>query len=166
MPAVTRVGLDKHVGHASPTPSPFHKTAYASGSPDVFTNGAATVRVGDKTGCGDPATVGSGTVFVNGLAVHRQGDGTGGHGSWVPSASASGSSNVFADDGGGSTTSSTVQVLQTITGFSTDSTDDSTDTTPTDGNDGGSTGGGDAGGGDAGGGNGDDYTPPSGGGYP
>ena len=172
MPAVTRVGLDKHVGHASPTPSPFHKTAYASGSPDVFTNGAATVRVGDKTGCGDPATVGSGTVFVNGLAVHRQGDGTGGHGSWVPSASASGSSNVFADDGG-STTSSTVQALQTITGFGTDSTDDSTDTTPTDGNgngvgsnDGGNTGGGNTGGGDAGDGNGDDYTPPPEGGYP
>ena len=174
MPAVTRVGLDKHVGHASPTPSPFHKTAYASGSPNVFTNGAATVRVGDKTGCGDPATVGSGTVFVNGLAVHRQGDATGGHGSWVPSASASGSSNVFADDGGGSTTSSTVQVLQTITGISTDSTDDeSTDTTPTDGNgngagsnDGGNTGGGNTGGGDAGDGNGDDYTPPPEGGYP
>ena len=172
MPAVTRVGLDKHVGHASPTPSPFHKTAYASGSPNVFTNGAATVRVGDKTGCGDPATVGSGTVFVNGLAVHRQGDGTGGHGSWVPSASASGSSNVFADDGG-STTSSTVQALQTITGFGTDSTDNSTDTTPTDGNgngavsnDGGNTGGGNTGGGDAGDGNGDDYTPPPEGGYP
>ena len=172
MPAVTRVGLDKHVGHASPTPSPFHKTAYASGSPDVFTNGASTVRVGDKTGCGDPATVGSGTVFVNGLAVHRQGDGTGGHGSWVPSASASGSSNVFADDGG-STTSSTVEVSKTITSTSTDSTDDSTDTTPTDGNgngagsnDGGNTGGGNTGGGDAGDGNGDDYTPPSEGGYP
>ena len=167
MPAVTRVGLDKHVGHASPTPSPFHKTSYASGSPNVFTNGAATVRVGDKTGCGDPATGGSGTVFVNGLAVHRQGDATGGHGSWVPSASASGSSNVFADDGG-STTSSTVQVLQTITGISTDSTDDSTDTTPTDGNGNGAGGndGGNTGGEDAGGGNGDDYTPPSGGGYP
>ena len=35
MPAVTRVGLDSHVGHASPTPNPFHKTAYASGSGDV-----------------------------------------------------------------------------------------------------------------------------------
>ena len=167
MPAVTRVGLDKHVGHASPTPSPFHKTAYASGSPNVFTNGAATVRVGDKTGCGDPATVGSGTVFVNGLAVHRQGDATGGHGSWVPSASASGSPNVFADSGG-SVTPSAVEVLQTITGFGTDSTDDSTDTTPTDGNGNGASGndGGNTGGEDAGDGNGDDYTPPSGGGYP
>ena len=85
----------------------------------------------------------------------------------MPSASASGSSNVFADDGG-STTSSTVQALQTITGFGTDSTDDSTDTTPTDGNGNGASGndGGNTGGEDAGDGNGDDYTPPSGGGYP
>ena len=96
MPAVTRVGLDSHVGHASPTPNPFHKTSYASGSGDVFTNGASTTRIGDVTGCGDPATGGSGTVFVNGIGVHRQGDGTGGHGSWVPNASASGSPNVFA----------------------------------------------------------------------
>ena len=96
MPAVTRVGLDSHVGHASPTPNPFHKTAYASGSPNVNTNGAATVRIGDATSCGDPAVGGSGTVFVNGIGVHRQGDGTGGHGSWVPNASASGSPNVNA----------------------------------------------------------------------
>ena len=39
MPAVTRVGLDSHVGHASPTPNPFHQTAYASGSPNVFAGG-------------------------------------------------------------------------------------------------------------------------------
>ena len=96
MPAVTRVGLDSHVGHASPTPNPFHKTAYASGSGNVFTNGASTTRIGDVTSCGDPAVGGSGTVFVNGISVHRQGDGTGGHGSWVPNASASGSPNVFA----------------------------------------------------------------------
>ena len=98
MPEVTRVGLDSHVGHASPTPSPFHQTSYASGSPDVFTNNAKTTRIGDTTSCGDPATGGSGTLFVNGLGVHRKGDGTGGHGSWVPNASASGSSNVFAGD--------------------------------------------------------------------
>ena len=96
MPEVTRVGLDTHVGHASPTPNPFHQTAYAVGSPNVFTNGAATVRIGDTTSCGDPATAGSSTVFVNGIGVHRKGDATGGHGSWVPNASASGSSNVFA----------------------------------------------------------------------
>jgi len=96
MPEVTRVGLDTHIGHASPTPNPFHKTAYASGSPNVFTNGAKTVRIGDTTSCGDPAVGGSATVFVNGIGVHRKGDATGGHGSWVPNASASGSPTVSA----------------------------------------------------------------------
>ena len=96
MPEVTRVGLDSHVGHASPTPNPFHQPAYSSGSNDVFTNGAKTVRIGDTTSCGDPATGGSTTVFVNGIGVHRKGDATGGHGSWVPNSSASGSSDVFA----------------------------------------------------------------------
>lgn len=93
---VTRVGLDQHVGHASPTPNPFHQTPYATGSSNVLTNGAQTTRIGDTTSCGDPATAGSGSVFVNGIPVHRQGDATGGHGSWVPNASASGSGNVFA----------------------------------------------------------------------
>ena len=97
MPAVTRVGKDKHVGHASPTPNPFHQTAYAAGSPNVFTNDAKTVRIGDTTGCGDPATQGSPNVFVNNLAVHRKSDATGGHGSWGPNQSASGSPNVFAN---------------------------------------------------------------------
>ncbi len=96
MPEVTRVGLDSHIGHASPTPNPFHQTPYASGSPNVFTNGAKTVRIGDSTGCGDPATGGSSTVKVNGIGVHRKGDATGGHGSWVGNASASGSANVIA----------------------------------------------------------------------
>jgi uncharacterized Zn-binding protein involved in type VI secretion len=96
MPEVTRVGTDSHVGHASPTPNPFHQTAYASGSPDVFTNGAKTVRIGDSTSCGDPATGGSATVKVNGIGVHRKGDATGGHGSFVPNSSASGSANVIA----------------------------------------------------------------------
>ena len=96
MPEVTRVGVDSHIGHASPTPNPFHQTPYASGSPDVFTNGAKTVRIGDSTGCGDPATGGSSTVKVNGIGVHRKGDATGGHGSCVGNASASGSANVIA----------------------------------------------------------------------
>ena len=100
MPGVVRVGLDSHVGHASPTPNPFHRTSYASGSPNVFTNGAKTVRIGDTTSCGDPATAGSPNVFVNGIKVHRLGDGTGGHGSWVPNAAASASDNVFANGGG------------------------------------------------------------------
>tara|TARA_R110000787_G_scaffold216270_1_gene325404 strand:- start:2282 stop:2578 length:297 start_codon:yes stop_codon:yes gene_type:complete len=97
MPAIVRKGTDTHIGHASPTPNPFHKTSYAAGSGSVFVNGAAAVRVGDKTGCGDPATGGSGSVFVNGIAVHRKGDSTGGHGSWGGNAAATGSGNVFAN---------------------------------------------------------------------
>ena len=96
MPEVTRVGLDSHIGHASPTPNPFHQTAYASGSPDVFCDGAKVVRIGDTTSCGDPAVGGSATVFANGIGVHRKGDATGGHASWVPNASASGSPTVSA----------------------------------------------------------------------
>ena len=96
MPAISRVGLDTHVGHASPTPNPFHQTPYAVGSPNVNCNVAAVVRIGDTTGCGDPAVGGSGTVKVNGIGVHRVGDGTGGHGSWVANASASGSGNTSA----------------------------------------------------------------------
>ena len=96
MPAITRVGLDNHIGHASPSPNPFHSTPYSSGSPDVFVNGAKAVKIGDGTACGDPATGGSSTVFVNGIGVLSQGDGTGGHGSWVPNASASGSPDTFA----------------------------------------------------------------------
>ena len=97
MPACVRSGLDVHVGHASPTPNPFHQTAYTGGSPNVSINGAASIRVGDKTSCGDPAVVGSSTVRVNGIAIHRVGDATGGHGSWVPNAASTGSSNVNAD---------------------------------------------------------------------
>jgi len=95
MPAITRVG-DAHVGHASPTPSPFHKGAYSAGSGNVKVNGKAVVRVGDPVSCGDAAAAGSGTVKVNGIPVHRVGDATTGHGSWVPNASAAGSSNVNA----------------------------------------------------------------------
>lgn len=96
MPAVSRVDADMHIGHASPTPNPFHRTAYATGSPNVFVNGHKCVRITDVTYCGDPAVAGSSTVSVNGLPVHRIGDATGGHGSWVPNASSTGSPNVFA----------------------------------------------------------------------
>ena len=64
MPGIVRQGLDSHVGHASPTPNPFHKTPYGSGSPNVFTNKKSTIRVGDSTTCGDPATSGSSTVSL------------------------------------------------------------------------------------------------------
>ena len=96
MAAVTRVGLDSHIGHASPTPNPFHSTPYAVGSNNVFTNSAKTVRIGDTTGCGDPAVGGSSSVFVNSIGVHRKGDGTGGHGSWVANSAATGSDNVIS----------------------------------------------------------------------
>lgn len=98
MPEVCRVDLDTHVGHASPTPNPFHKTAYAQGSSDVLTNGQKTVRIGDKTYCGDPAKAGSGSVKVNGIPVHRLNDATGGHASWVPNKAATGSPDVIAGD--------------------------------------------------------------------
>ena len=52
MPGVVRIG-DAHVGHASPTPSPFHQTSYATGSGNVFVNAKGAVRIGDTTGCGD-----------------------------------------------------------------------------------------------------------------
>tara|TARA_A100001388_G_scaffold113008_1_gene83096 strand:+ start:37710 stop:38006 length:297 start_codon:yes stop_codon:yes gene_type:complete len=98
MPEVTRLD-DKHVGHASPTPNPFHQTAYVGGSDNVFANGKNVMRANqDSTSCGDPATGGSGTVFVNNKPVHRKGDATGGHGSWVPNSSAEGSPDVFAGD--------------------------------------------------------------------
>jgi uncharacterized Zn-binding protein involved in type VI secretion len=96
MPGCVRSGLDKHVGHASPTPNPFHQTSYTGGSSNVSINGAASIRVGDSTTCGDPAVGGSSTVKVNGIAIHRIGDATGGHGSWVANSAATGSSNVIS----------------------------------------------------------------------
>ena len=97
MPGIVRKDTDSHVGHASPTPSPFHKTNYDEGSSNVNVNGKPAVRIGDKTGCGDPATAGSPNVEVNGIFVHRIGDATGGHGSWVPNSAQTGSANVFAN---------------------------------------------------------------------
>ncbi len=96
MPGIVRVG-DLHVGHASPTPNPFHQTAYVGGSPDVKINGRNVIRVGDTTACGDPAVGSSPNVKFNGILVHRLGDATGGHGSWVPNAAATASSDVFAN---------------------------------------------------------------------
>tara|TARA_Y100000004_G_C8860408_1_gene388813 strand:+ start:48 stop:344 length:297 start_codon:yes stop_codon:yes gene_type:complete len=93
---ISRVGLDKHIGHASPTPNPFHRTPYATGSTNVKINGVPCVRFGDRTACGDTAVGSSISVRVNGRGVHRLGDSTSGHGSWVSNASASGSLNVLA----------------------------------------------------------------------
>ena len=97
MPGIVRIFVDSHVGHSSRTPNPFHRTPYVIGSSNVFVNGLPAVRIGDVTGCGDPAIGGSSNVFVNGVPVHRRGDATGGHGSWRPNRAASGTSNVFAN---------------------------------------------------------------------
>jgi len=98
MPGIVRVGTDSHIGHASPTPNPFHQTPYATGAAKVFVNGTNAVRIGDTTGCGDPAVGGSSNVFAEGIGVHRRGDATGGHASWVPNAAATGSGDVIAND--------------------------------------------------------------------
>lgn len=71
MPKIARVDLDGSVDHDG-TPSPQRK--FTGGSPTVFLNGKAIVRVGDMTLCGDTALTGSGTVFANGLKVHRKDD--------------------------------------------------------------------------------------------
>ena len=97
MPEVTRVGKDKHIGHASPTPNPFHRTSYVTGSENVYTNDCKTTRIGDITACTDQAVAGSPNVYVNNIPVHRKGDATGGHQTWVPNASSEGSPNVWAN---------------------------------------------------------------------
>lgn len=97
MPEVVRANTDKHVGHASPTPNPFHQTAYvASLNSKVYAEGDLVIVAGDKTECGDPAAGKSTKVFVGKIGVHRKDDATGGHGSWVPNKAASGSSKVWA----------------------------------------------------------------------
>ena len=97
MPGIVRVDTDKHVGHASPSPNPFHQTLYEEGAATVFVNGDKVVRIGDETYCGDPATAGSPDVFAEGEAVHRQDDATGGHTSWVPNRAETGSGDVIAN---------------------------------------------------------------------
>ena len=98
MPGIVRADVDTHIGHASPTKNPFHKTSYVASlnSDKVFIEGHAAIVIGDSTACGDPATGGSGKVFVKGIGVHRIGDSTGGHGSWVANSAATGSGRVFA----------------------------------------------------------------------
>ena len=96
MPGVVRTG-DVHIGHASPTPNPFHKTAYVSSAQTrVFANARRVIVDGDRTSCGDPAVAFSSRVYAGGRRVHRLGDATGGHGSWVPNAAATASGNVIS----------------------------------------------------------------------
>jgi uncharacterized Zn-binding protein involved in type VI secretion len=97
MPGIVRTNVDDHIGHASPSPNPFHRTSYEEGSSSVYVNGEKAVRIGDKTYCGDPATGGSPSVFINNIAVHRTTDPTGGHGTWPGNSAATGSTTVYAN---------------------------------------------------------------------
>ena len=98
MPEVVRANVDKHVGHASPTPNPFHSSPYkASTNSNVFVEGELAIVKGDRTACGDPVAGRSSKVFIGGNGIHRKGDSTGGHETWVPNSAASGSSKVFAE---------------------------------------------------------------------
>jgi hypothetical protein len=97
MPGVCRNGVDSHIGHASPTPNPFHKTSYVAGTNSkVYVESQLGIVIGDATGCGDPVSGKSSRVFFQSAGVHRLGDATAGHGSWVPNAAASASSRVIA----------------------------------------------------------------------
>jgi uncharacterized Zn-binding protein involved in type VI secretion len=98
MPGIARKGVDTHIGHASTTFNPFHKTPYTTaGQTKVKVNGSlAVVAQGGRTACGDPAVGGSTHVTIQGRPAHRIGDATGGHGSWFANACASGSGNVIA----------------------------------------------------------------------
>jgi uncharacterized Zn-binding protein involved in type VI secretion len=98
MPEVVRAELDSHVGHDSPTPSPFHQTSYVAGQTTVFANSKPVIRLDDKTACGDPATAASGDVYAEGKLIHRKGDATGGHASFVANSAKTGSPNVFANN--------------------------------------------------------------------
>jgi uncharacterized Zn-binding protein involved in type VI secretion len=97
MPGVVRNGVDKHIGHASPTPNPFHQTPYSNAAQSkVFADGSLVVVAGGSTSCGDGVSGKSGKVFAEGKGVHRIGDATSGHGSWVGNSAQTGSSKVFA----------------------------------------------------------------------
>lgn len=95
MPGIVREG-DRHIGHVSPTPNPFHRTAYqASLNNSVYVNGRLAIVKGDQTSCGDTAVGASPNVFINNIQVHRLNDSTSGHGSWVPNAASEASSDVI-----------------------------------------------------------------------
>lgn len=96
MPGIVREN-DSHIGHASPTPNPFHSTVYIASQATVFINGRLAIVEGDSTACGDPVVGTSPNVYVGGLPVHRLGDATGGHDSWVPNAAGTASGDVFAN---------------------------------------------------------------------
>lgn len=96
---VVRQGVDKHIGHASPTPNPFHQTPYSSAAQSrVYADSNLIVVNGGSTSCGDGVSGKSGKVFASGQGIHRIGDATTGHGSWPGNAAATGSSKVYAAD--------------------------------------------------------------------
>jgi uncharacterized Zn-binding protein involved in type VI secretion len=98
MPGVVRKDVDKHIGHSSPTPNPFHQKPYTNAAQSkVFADGSLIVVDGGSTECGDPVKGKSGKVFAQGKGIHRIGDGTKGHGSWGGNSAATGSSKVFAN---------------------------------------------------------------------
>ena len=95
---VVRKGVDKHIGHASPTSNPFHQTAYSNAAQSkVSAEGSLIVVQGGGTGCGDGVASYSSKVFCQGKGLHRLGDSTTRHGIWPGNAPASASSKVFAD---------------------------------------------------------------------
>jgi len=96
MTGLVRANIDTHNGHAGYR-SPYHKTYYNTGSPNVFVNGEPAVREGDTLACGDRAAAGSPNIRINGKAAHRVLDPTTGHGTWEPSFAATGSPNVTAN---------------------------------------------------------------------
>ena len=103
MTGVVRTNKDRHIGHPSKTPNPFHQTNYATGSPNVYANNEKGVRIGDITYCTDVAAVGSPNVLVNNIRWHRFDDATAGHSTWIPNKAQTGSTNVFANGTGSGT---------------------------------------------------------------
>jgi uncharacterized Zn-binding protein involved in type VI secretion len=97
MPGIARKGIDRNVGHASPTPNPFHNSPGAvAGQTKVKVNGFLAMTNMGSYACGDNAVGGSAKVTAGGFPVHRLLDATSGHGSFPPNACASGSLNVIA----------------------------------------------------------------------
>jgi|TARA_B110000977_G_C11007235_1_gene466240 uncharacterized Zn-binding protein involved in type VI secretion len=88
--AFVTTNIHRHIGHASPTPNPFHVTPYIASQVLVTAGGAPVIRLGDGTACGDMVVGCLPLVTIVGQPVHRLGDATSGHQSWPPNASAGG----------------------------------------------------------------------------
>lgn len=98
MTGLVRANVDTHEGHDGDNrrQTPFHKTYYKGGSPNVSVNNEPAIRKGDSTLCGDVAVGGSATVFINNQPAHCSGDRTSGHGGWRPNTAKTGSPDVSA----------------------------------------------------------------------